>query len=194
MLQNIITTANTCNRFRYQEELVHFINKKVEAFHSTHYLYLMTTRFIRPSKFFYDNYFVSQHCFRHHNKLYLNICSTLVSNHTRASKKHLLPISFDFIDDTRSKSKTVYQLEDTPHMHSIVFVRNQHCTRFESCIADNANSILHNRDLKSIESVHTERITNDLKKTIRYASKLLLNPVASTDVMLYTINPRNLVI
>lgn len=188
----IITIAKQNN---YHKAVVQCIAQMCSRHARTHKPYLVTTRFVETLPSFYrNNDVIAQNALRSYSKLYRHICSSLISNFARPSKRDLLPKSFDFIDDSCSKSKKVQRLSASRHVHSITLVHCDQAEQFESLMIDNFKHVLAPKgskkgELHDIESVHAEPITHNIESTIGYASKLLLNPIMRDDVILYDFNP-----
>lgn len=136
-----------------------------------------------------------QKCFDVNQTLYLYLCRNLVSNHTRRSKHHLQPLTYDFIDASTSKTKKIVEIDSVPHTHSLVLVENplkeQYLHLSNVCLSNYLQNLklrkiqylemsTFDRALLCIESVDTQEVDGcDLKKVILYASKLLQHPVSN---------------
>lgn len=153
---------------------------------TTRSAFMMTTRLIPVTRHISNNDFQSQHAFDTLQTLYKFIYSHLVNNWTRPTKHHLLPISFDFLDDPRSKphNSRITTFNTTPHIHSIVLFRHEH----QKHLSRLSHQAFY-QQIPAIESVHLKPINpHEELKTFNYASKLLQHPIATT-TSLYDFNP-----
>ena len=97
---------------------------------------------------------LADHCFKVTDSLYQHTCSNLIRNYARQSKRHLQPITYDFIDAAGSKSTTITKLETVPHIHSIVLVDNSIAQKYQ-----NFFSLKLNHDLGAITTQKPASVT-----------------------------------
>ncbi len=182
------------HRARIRQDIIDFCQRMASQIDSTHTPFFITTsirpiRARRPS-----SELLCYTATTSYNKFYQVLCAQLVSNYTRKSKLSLLPVTFDFIDDNSSKGRAVHTMIEMPHIHSIVFIRNEQLSKFKELSKDNfacfARYQKRGSILSSIESLDIKSIC-DLLGALDYASKLLESPMANKE-MLYNFNPKGL--
>lgn len=174
----------------YQYQLKSFISDRFTNIYSsrvsTHSVHLLTTRLTPLSQHMNNNDVQSQYAFDALHKLYRFTYSHLINNWTRSSKRHLLPLSFDFLDDPRSKptNARIKTFNETPHIHSILLLRHEHRKPIQEILKP---SFYH--QIRTIESLHLTSIEpSEELKTLSYASKLLEHPIA-LNTPLFDFNP-----
>lgn len=135
-----------------------------------------------------------QYCFDAYESYYKHICSKLINNYHRASKQHLLPITFDFIDASNStNTKNIRTITTTPHIHSITLVSNKLSNNYERYMRFQFRHELNllqtmkasqhtltefQRSLHRIATFDCQLVKDyEEKQTLEYASKLLQHPV-----------------
>lgn len=187
-----------------QTEYDSFIAESLDCMtqHGNHKCFLQTVTF-KPIDFKKEESFID-HCFITHQTLYKHICSKLIRNYTRQSKRHLQPISYDLIDASGSKHIKVTRIETVPHVHSIVFVDNQLADKYALILKNdipqdisamsnyrnrNQTQSSFNRLLSFVATADLREIPHeDLESTLRYSSKLLTHPI-SNHHSLFSMNP-----
>lgn len=171
---------NTSYRTTYQDHVRHFQNDRIDLFP-----YLVTKVFWLPygklNEASVDN------VWKLNRVVYTHIVSHLVPNYSRASKRHLQPKSFDFIDvEGSAGTMRTLRIQDSnwPHIHSILFLHENQVEPFEVLMGDEFNSILTfqdrsgNEPFRNLKSIHAKPITHDLDRVVGYAAKLLDHPEA----------------
>jgi len=129
---------NESYRTEYLDHVIQFQNNNIDLVP-----YFVTKVFWLPSGKLNDAS-VDSVC-KLNRVFYTHILSYLVPNYSRASKRHLQPKSFDFIDVEGSAGTTrTLRVKDSswPHIHSILFLHENQVEPFEVLMEDGFNSIL----------------------------------------------------
>jgi hypothetical protein len=145
-----------------------------------------------------------QHCFRVSDCLYQHICSNLIRNHSRPTKRHLQPVTYAFIDVAGSSSVKIAKIERVPHIHSIVLADGSIALKYQRFInfklKQDLSAIMAMKKIGSLPSIFQSSISciatvdlqevapGQLETVLRYSSKLLTHPVASRQ-SLFLMNP-----
>jgi hypothetical protein len=93
-----------------------------------------------------------------------------------STKRHLHPMTFDFLDipDSRHVSQIDFEGLHTPHIHSVYLVHENTRPRFEGLIEERFDSVIRHPRMDALVSIHAVRITaSDIQDVIAYSSKML---------------------
>jgi hypothetical protein len=92
-----------------------------------------------------------------------------------SKKRHLHPITYDFIDlpGTRYTTTITTQEPDTPHIHSIYLVDDRTHTKFEEMRSKSFSPIISHDKMRNVMSIHAQPLDPETTgRVISYASKL----------------------
>jgi hypothetical protein len=108
-----------------------------------------------------------------YDDVYRHILTALMNNFS--FKRHLHPLTFDFIDLPGTRYSRHLNKDDpkTPHIHSIYLIHDKTLSRFEELRAESFTSITSHPKLRALISIHAVPLVKDTTKHLfDYASKL----------------------